>query len=343
MKMSLTQSGFGMKLAHGSTHQWSASMKEALSRWVWHSQGLEWSLPMAVHTNGHQVWRKHCQDEFDTVRVWNEACPWQHTPMVTKYEGSTVKMSLTQSGFGMKLAHGSTHQWSPSMKEALSRWVWHSQGLEWSLPMAAHTNGHQVWRKHCQDEFDTVRVWNEACPWQYTPMVTKYEGSTVKMSLTQTQSGFGMNQVWRKHCQDKFDPVRVWNEACPWQYTPMVTKYEGSTVKISLTQSGFGMKLVHGSTQQCTPSMKEALSRWLWHNIYLCNNAHDIWQTLHCHNRFMVRVWVRQVNHSVRHTENRLGKHYFLLPSRILLYFSLSGASQSSNETVAVFGQYQLL
>ena len=98
-----------------------------------------------------------------------------------------------------------------------------------------------------EDEFDTVRVWNEACPWQHTPMVTKYEGSTVKMSLT--QSGFGMNQVWRKHCQDEFDTVMVWNE----------------------------------------PSMKEALSRWLWHNIYLCNNAHDIWQTLHCHDKFMVR------------------------------------------------------
>ena len=31
-----------------------------------------------------------------------------------------MEMSLTQSGFGMKLVHGSTQQWTPSMKEALA-------------------------------------------------------------------------------------------------------------------------------------------------------------------------------------------------------------------------------
>ena len=54
-------------------------------------------------------------------------------------------------------------------------------------------------------------------------MHTKYERSTVKMSLT----------------------VRVWNEACPRQCTAMHTKYERSTVKMTLAV--FAMKLVHGS------------------------------------------------------------------------------------------------
>ena len=79
------------------------------------------------------------EEEFDTVRVWNEASPRQYTAMHTKYERSTVKMSLAQSFLAMKLVHGSTQQCTPNMKEALSRWVWHSQGLEWSLSMAVHS------------------------------------------------------------------------------------------------------------------------------------------------------------------------------------------------------------
>ena len=61
--------------------------------------------------------------------------------------------------------------------------------------------------------------------------------------------------------EEEFDTVRVWNEARPWQYTAMHTMYERSTVKMSLAQSIFEIKLVHGSTQQRTQCMTEALLR----------------------------------------------------------------------------------
>ena len=101
---------------------------------------------LVVHSNVRHIWQTlHCHDRF-MVRVWV-----------------------------MKLVHGSTQQWTPSMKaarvthhfcmyvyiyascpsmltETRSRWVWHSQGLEWSLSMAVHSNAHQVWKKQCQDE-----------------------------------------------------------------------------------------------------------------------------------------------------------------------------------------------
>ena len=47
------------------------------------------------------------EEEFDTVRVWNEASPRQYTAMHTKYERSTVKMTLAV--FAMKLVHGSQY------------------------------------------------------------------------------------------------------------------------------------------------------------------------------------------------------------------------------------------